>query len=234
MPDVIDPSQALANPKDEMFAQGVAAGKTALDAFQNSHGYRDTGNASRKANQRLIKQRVKYLRGYVVVTPARVVEGCTAVGCEEATKSASDDFGAEQVTRDFVLANLKRNVQIAMGDLPVKMLVMPKGGVRPVEVHVTMRDASAANKALELLGRELGMWEGDMKPKAEGLNPQEKGPIVVGSKEAVIAFLKRIAEGKTPAALIGAAIRRKNEEHQAAIDAKVAGDGENFGSPHGW
>src|SRR5262249_12494345 len=69
--------------------------------------------------------------------------------------------------RAWVLERLMKNARIAMGEETVK-LTLRKGNYRSADadspatetVEITDRDAQAANKALELLGKtaELRMW----------------------------------------------------------------------------
>lgn len=62
--------------------------------------------------------------------------------------------------RAWVLERLMRNARIAMGEETVKLKLKGKGDELPMEVEMSMRDAAAANKSLELLGKtsELRMW----------------------------------------------------------------------------
>jgi hypothetical protein len=56
-----------------------------------------------------------------------------------------------------------RNVRIAMGEELVSVVVSSTdkatGAVRTVEVQQSARDAAAANRALELLGKKLDMFK---------------------------------------------------------------------------
>jgi phage terminase small subunit len=62
--------------------------------------------------------------------------------------------------RAWVLKRLMRNARIAMGEEPVKLRMRSAKSDEVVEVEVSDRDAGAANKALELLGKtpELAMF----------------------------------------------------------------------------
>jgi phage terminase small subunit len=63
----------------------------------------------------------------------------------------------------WVLERLMRNVRIAMGEELVTVVVSSTdkatGAVRTVEVQQSARDAAAANRALELLGKKLDMFK---------------------------------------------------------------------------
>ena len=75
------------------------------------------------------------------------------------------------LSRAWVLDGLMRNALIALGDQKVTLTLRPRGkdgqDATPVTVEVSARDANAANKALELLARHLGMFEADSVPGAK-------------------------------------------------------------------
>jgi hypothetical protein len=62
-----------------------------------------------------------------------------------------------------VIERLMKNVRIAMGEELVTVVVSSTdkatGAVRTVEVQKSARDAAAANRALELLGKKLDMFK---------------------------------------------------------------------------
>jgi len=64
--------------------------------------------------------------------------------------------------RSWVLNRLMRNARIAMGEETVKLRMRSAKSDDIVEVEVSDRDAGAANKALELLGKtpELALFIG--------------------------------------------------------------------------
>jgi len=63
----------------------------------------------------------------------------------------------------WVLERLMRNVRIAMGEELITRVASSidkaTGDVRTAEVQETARDAAAANRALELLGKKLDMFK---------------------------------------------------------------------------
>ena len=63
-----------------------------------------------------------------------------------------------ELSKAWVLERLMRNVRIAMGEETVRLKVYSKiaGGIIEMDAHD--RDAGAANRALELLGKELKMF----------------------------------------------------------------------------
>ena len=69
---------ALSNPKHEWFAQGLAKGKSADQAYQDA-GYRpDRGHASRLASNGIIQNRVAELLGRVAEKAAVTIESLVA------------------------------------------------------------------------------------------------------------------------------------------------------------
>lgn len=66
------------------------------------------------------------------------------------------------ITQDSVLADLREVADICMGRKPVKFAVVVKntreGTAEPVEVTGTVFEPKDANKALELLGKHLGLF----------------------------------------------------------------------------
>lgn len=66
------------------------------------------------------------------------------------------------LSKAWVIERLMRNVQIAMGEETIKQKIAKKnketGEVLVIEIDVTDRDTAGANRGLELLGKELGMF----------------------------------------------------------------------------
>jgi phage terminase small subunit len=134
---------ALSNPRQEQFAQLVASGTTATEAY-TSVGYAKVGASSSAA---------RLLRNAPIQT--RVAELKQAVSQATVTRAAVD--------RAYVLAGLKENFERAMQHRPV---LDAKGK----ETGIYAYNGQVANRALELIGKELGMfvdrnmdvpWDGD-------------------------------------------------------------------------
>lgn len=125
----------LSNAKHERFAQGIASGKKADQAYVDAGYAPDRGHASRLASQGSIRQRVSE-----ILSP----------GAERITESVVE--GAEKVnlTKQWVLDRLIENASRAMQAVPVMSKDGPTGEFR--------YDGSVANRSLELLGKELGMF----------------------------------------------------------------------------
>lgn len=65
------------------------------------------------------------------------------------------------LTRAWVLERLMRNAQIAMGETSLKLKIARNGkdnGKVVDELEIHDRDTAGANRALELLGKEVGMF----------------------------------------------------------------------------
>lgn len=115
----------LSNQRHEAFAQALASGKTADEAYRDAGYKANRGNAATlKANQS-ISDRVTELLG---MAADRVV-----------------------VDREWVIAKLVDNVDRAMQAVEIKKA----DGTGTGEYKY---DGSVANKALELLGKEIGMF----------------------------------------------------------------------------
>lgn len=133
----------LSNPRHELFAQELAKGKTAEEAHGLA-GYRaNRGNASVLKQEQSIVDRVAEL-----LTEREQVHAQSTLRAVEAVS----------LTKAWVLEQMIDNALVSSGKKTITLKVKPRGSELPVEVEVNMRDASAANRALELLGKELGMF----------------------------------------------------------------------------
>lgn len=134
---------ALSNPKREHFARELAAGKTAIEAHRLAGYSADRGTASKLQREPAIVQRVRELLEERQKNEAK----STAIAIERAA-----------VSKEWVLEKLRENALIALGEVPLKQKIRPKGKDFSVEIEITARDGAAANRALELIGKELGMF----------------------------------------------------------------------------
>lgn len=114
----------LSNPRHERFAQELAKGKTADEAYQLAGYQENRFNASRLKTNEHIKARVAELQ-------ARATEGVV-------------------LTKQWVLERLIENAERAMQ----RQSVETEGG----EIVEYRYEGSVANRALELLGKEVGMF----------------------------------------------------------------------------
>lgn len=133
----------LSNARHERFAQELAKGKTATEAYELAGYKSNRGNATTLKQDQSISIRVNDLLAER--------EGQHA----QATAKAVDQVA---LTKAWVLSQLIDNAMISAGQKTIKLKVMPRGADVPVEVEVNARDAAATNRALELLGKELGMF----------------------------------------------------------------------------
>jgi phage terminase small subunit len=126
----------LINNRHELFAQGLAAGKTADQAYVDAGFKANSGNAARLNGDERIQARVGEL------------------------KAASAE--SVQLTREWVLSKLINNARVALGEIEQKLKLVQKnrntGEILVAETIAHHPDKAAANKALELLGKEIGMF----------------------------------------------------------------------------
>ena len=133
----------LENPRHERFAQALAAGKTADEAYATAGFKPNRGNASTlKANQSIL-DRVTELQG-------RVAEGVV-------------------LTRQWVIERLIENAERALQSRPV----MDSEGKETGEYRY---EGSVANRALELLGKEQGMFVERVNTNLTVTEPVDRPP----------------------------------------------------------
>lgn len=198
---ILDPAQTLADAREEQFAQLLSSGSTQVGAYEAVYRGSDKGNASKKANQPRVKARVHWIRtqaGQAVVE--QLVAKTTTATAEVVAKAVT----ATVLTRQYVIDGLTKNARIAMGDELVTVKKIGKdedGNPQVIEAKVTMRDAGAANRALELLGKEVGLFEGE--GARDDKDKTERAPIKTTDNERAVAFLERHFSGRTPAAILG-------------------------------
>ncbi len=126
----------LRNSRHEAFARELSKGSSASEAYRNA-GYRpNRGAASRLQHDSSILQRVAEMHAL----DAEMVKEAT----ERATQALAID-------REWVLGKLMENVERSMQARPVR----DGDGNASGEYRY---DGSVANRALELLGKELGMF----------------------------------------------------------------------------
>lgn len=126
----------LNNPRHERFAQALAAGRPASDAYVEA-GYKpNRGNATTLKQDQSILNRVDE-----ILAEREAMHGQATA---EAIKSAA-------LTKEWVIETLMENVARAMQTTEVKRADGTGTGEYQYQGNV-------ANKALELLGKELGMF----------------------------------------------------------------------------
>jgi phage terminase small subunit len=126
---------ALRNPKHERFAQELAKGKAA-DAAYEAAGYKpDRGNATRLHQKDSISHRV-----------AELLAEREAIHAQSTAKAVE----RAALTKQWVIERLVENVDRAMQVEEIR-----KGDAGTGEYRY---EGAVANRALELLGKELGMF----------------------------------------------------------------------------
>jgi phage terminase small subunit len=129
---------ALKKVKYEVFAQEIAKGRSALDAYAIA-GYRPSPSAAGN----LRKKTEIMLRVSELMSEREQIH---AQSTAEAIQSAA-------LTKTWVITHLMENALTCLGKMPVKVSLEGGGVLETYE-----RNPPAANKALELLGREIGMF----------------------------------------------------------------------------
>jgi hypothetical protein len=126
----------LDDPRRERFAQGLADGKTQLQAYAAAGFGKSKSAPSRLAKEPRIQARVgELLRARNIAMEKAMVRGVRQAG----------------ITKEWVIDMLKENAERAMQVRPA----LDKEGNPTGEFQW---NGFVANKALELLGRELGMF----------------------------------------------------------------------------
>ena len=131
---------SLRNPRYEPFAYGLAEGKPAYQSYIDA-GFAKAGAA--QSASRLLKSQRAGIRERV----AEILQEREQIDAE-GTKLAIERTA---ITKEWVIERLRENVERAMQAQPV----IDRSG-NPTGSYVY--NGAAANRALELLGKELGMF----------------------------------------------------------------------------
>lgn len=125
----------LRNPRHERFAQELAQGKSATEAYVNAGFSHNPGNAGRLKTNENVKNRIEE-----ILSERNSIH-------EQGVERAIERLA---VTKEWVISQLVENANRAMQATPVMSGGKPTGEYR--------YDGGVANRALELLGKELGMF----------------------------------------------------------------------------
>lgn len=136
---------ALKNARHEMFAQNIAAGMSLRDAYRNANvGVAQDKCipevASRLKSNPRVAARIKELNDARMKIEAK----STAKAMERVVEKTA-------LTKEYVITRLIENAERAMQAVPVK-------NAKGEETGVYRYEGSVANRALELLGKELGLF----------------------------------------------------------------------------
>jgi len=138
----------LDNPKHERFAQEIVRGVSATQAYRNAGYSVRSDRVAGAAASRL-------LGNVAVVNRIAEIQGKRDDVVARATEKAAE---ALSIDKQWVMGAMVENALIALGRKRVTLIKADKKTGAPFEVEVVMRDAAAANRSLELLGREFKMW----------------------------------------------------------------------------
>lgn len=127
----------LDNPRRERFAQGLAAGKPADQAYADAGFKPNRGNASTLKQDQSILERVTEL-----LAERESLHG----------QATAEAIKATALTKEWVIETLMDNVAKAMQAKPVR--TDDEGEA----IGEYQYQGGVANRALELLGKELGMF----------------------------------------------------------------------------
>jgi methyltransferase-like protein len=127
---------ALANPKHERFAQELSKGSSAAQSYQDAGFKPNRHNAATLAHKQHILDRVTELLAEREFVHAQ---------------ATADAVKATGLTKEWVIETLKENVARAM---QAKSATNEDGET----IGEYQYQGSVANKALELLGKEIGMF----------------------------------------------------------------------------
>ena len=90
------------------------------------------------------------------------VRGCSGMrrAALRGSRNRVTNQAVEQVvlSRAWVLGRLMRHAQVCLGEIPLRLKMRKAHSADVVELETHQPDASAANRAHELLGRELNLF----------------------------------------------------------------------------
>lgn len=187
----------LLNPRHELFAQELAKGKTATEAYMLAGYKADDGNASKMAGRPEVQARVQEITGIAAekagVTVGRVLEELSAL----AFSNMLDFMRVGEDGRPYTdFSNLTREQAAAIGEIIVETTpALNRDGteVRP-EVKKIRFKLCDKRASLVDLGRHLGMF----KERVEHSGPDGK-PIEVkevSNRDRAKAILAVVAKTK--------------------------------------
>lgn len=170
----------LKNAKHELFAQELASGTNASQAYIKAGFSASRANACRLQQDERIQQRLSQLLGE------------RARKHDKATEKAVKELG---ITKQWVLAKLVTNAERAL----------------------EREDGSTANRALELIGKEQGMFIDRKESGAPGDFAQQQ------TAEEVLDLVRKEL-GEETAALLAAALGRREAETVDEVEAPAERD----------
>jgi phage terminase large subunit-like protein len=199
-------------PKQEVFCQEIAKGLTPTEAARAA-GYASGSahvTASRMMDMPPIVARVAELKTLVT---ARVVE--------QVAQAQSDVIERIAIDKAWVLGQLVENVETAKQAVPVT--------IDGVQVGIYEQNLAAANKALELIGKELGMFveRKEVRTGNLDLTDEQLDAALIAARALVAAQDPRAGEGnagrrKTGSSRIGPTRSRLTSMRRAPSTANAS------------
>ena len=165
----------LTNANWELFAQGVAGGKSATQAYRDAY-LTASAVAARSSSSRLLTNDEVLAR----------VREILAKREEAADKSIEKAAGALGIDRQWVMAKLKDN---ALRALQAVAATNEEGE----EIGQFGYNGSVANRALELLGKEIGMFIDRKEIRT--------GSLLDDADQATVSELRAALVGERPSRL---------------------------------
>ena len=138
---------AIKNPKHELFVQNVAKGMSGAKAYVAA-GYQANPNSANVAATRLLQQPNIAARLNELLERRDNIE---VRAIEKAVEKTA-------LSKTWIIERLMRNAMMALGEQKVKISKLDKETNTTIDVELVERDPAAANKALELLGKTLGIF----------------------------------------------------------------------------
>ena len=124
-------------PKQERFVELVLAGANQTDAYRQAYDCKRMADKSIFVNACKLRANAKVAQRLALIQ-------------HKATEVLKLD-------RAWVLERLMRNASICLGETKIKLMLRARDG-KVVEVDAHRPNPEAANKALELLGKEIGLF----------------------------------------------------------------------------
>jgi phage terminase small subunit len=169
---------ALRNIRYEIFAQEIAKGVSHEEAFVIAGFTPNPSNARRLKLHKLVVQRVQ-----------TILENRYKIADRKDGKAVEKAAEALAIDKQWVMGAMVENALIALGRKSVVVTKVDRKTGQPRQFEVTMRDAAAANRSLELLGREFRMWierkEIGEAGEFERMNEHELRNFLIAEAEAL-------------------------------------------------
>lgn len=192
----------LVNKNQEQFAQLIASGLNASDAYSQIYGNRDTGNSSKLRNKPHVADRIREIMvgGAIAakVNGARVIEELACLGMA----NMADIIDIQEDGSAVVdLRSLTREQAAAISEIESVVLIDPETGVKRVRTKVKLFDKKGP---LDTLAKHFGLLidkhehgaPGDFSKVESIADIADKIRKELGDEDAA-KFMRLIEEAKT-------------------------------------